>query len=226
MTKKNILTSILDSVFIVAFNMLFFLNGGTQHIAAEWTAYGFLHFAYLIVLITPLISARASTAILSKTTTYTISLLYFIVELIFAVITFATKTERIKLVVSIETVITALYVIILVINLLVDDSIENKQKRHESENDFIKSISSRLKYIESLIPDSTAKSKLGSLYYLAHSSPSKSDDSLKFYENEIIRNISVLEEVVNKNDASQVNCISDEIERLLNKRNFELKTRR
>lgn len=226
MTKKNILTCILDSVFIVAFNILFFLNGGTQHVASVWTAYGFLHFAYLIVLITPLISARGSTAILSKTTTYIISLLYFIVELIFAVVTFATKTEHIKLVVSIEIIITALYVIILVINLLVDDSIENKQKCHESENDFIKGISSRLKYIESLLSDSTAKSKLGSLYYLAHSSPSKSDDSLRFYENEIIRNISILEEFANKNDASQVNRISDEIERLLNKRNFELKTRR
>ena len=140
MTKKNILTGSLDSVFIVAFNILFFLNGGIQHITAEWTAYGFLHFAYLIVLITPLISARGSTAILSKTTTYTISLLYFIVELTFAVVTFVTKTEHIKLVVSIETVITTLYVIILVINLLADDSTENKQKRHESENDFIKGI--------------------------------------------------------------------------------------
>lgn len=226
MTKKNILTIILDSVFIVAFNILFFLNGGTQHVAAVWTAYGFLHFAYLMVLITPLISSRGSTAVLSKTTTYTISLFFFVVELIFAIVTFATKTEHIKLVISIETVITALYVIILVINLLADDSIENKQKRHESENDFIKGISSQLKYIETLISEKTAKAKIESLYYLAHSSPSKSDDSIKFYENEIVRNIGLLEEKVNKKDVSEVIQVLDEIERLLNKRNFEIKTRR
>ena len=226
MTKKNILTIILDSVFIIAFNILFFLNGGTQHVAAVWTAYGFLHFAYLMVLITPLISSRGSTAVLSKTTTYTISLFYFVVELIFATVTFATKTEHIKLVISIETVITALYAIILVINLLADDSIENKQKRHDSENDYIKGISSQLKYIETLISDKTAKAKIESLYYLAHSSPIKSDESLRFYENEIVRNISILEESANKNDSEQVISISGEIKRLLNKRNFEIKTRR
>ena len=83
MTKKNILTIILDSVFIIAFNILFFLNGGTHHVAAVWTAYGFLHFAYLMVLITSLIAAHGSTAVLSKTTTYTISLFYFVVELMY-----------------------------------------------------------------------------------------------------------------------------------------------
>ena len=88
MSKKNILTIILDSVFVIAFNLLFFLNGGTQHVAAIWTAYGFLHFAYLMVLITPLIASKGSNAVLSKTTTYTISLLFFIVELFFAIIIF------------------------------------------------------------------------------------------------------------------------------------------
>lgn len=226
MTKKNILTIILDSVFIIAFNILFFLNGGTQHVAAVWIAYGFLHFAYLMVLITPLIYSRGSTETLSKTTTYTVSLLFFMVELILAIVIFATKTEHIKLVISIETVITALYVIILVIILLADDSIENKQKRHELENDFIKGISSQLKYIETLISDKTTKAKIESLYYLAHSSPSKSDDSVKFYENEIVRNISMLEEFANKNDTEKTITILFELEKLINKRNFELKTKR
>lgn len=226
MAKKNILTLILDSVFIIAFNILFFLNGGTQHVAAVWTAYGFLHFSYLMILIAPLISSKGSTATLSKTTTYTISLLYFIIQLIFAIATFITKTEHIKLVISIETIITVLYVIILVINLLTDDSIENKQKQHESENDFIKGISSQLKYIGTLVLDKALKSKIESLYYLAHSSPSKSDDSLRFYENEIIRNIGLLEDKANKNDVSEAMRVSGEIERLLNKRNFELKTLR
>lgn len=225
MTKKNILTIILDSVFIVTFNVLFFLNGGTQHVAAVWTAYGFLHFAYLMVLITPLIASKGSTAVLSKTTTYTISLLFFIVELLFAIVTFITKTERVKMVISIETVLCAIYVIILVINLLADDSIANKQKRHESENDFIKGISNQIKYIQTQVSDNNAKKKLESLYSLAHSSPSKSRESMKFYENEIVRNISLLEDAANQNKITDILRISGEIERLLNKRTFEAKTR-
>ena len=218
-------TVLLDSVFVVAFNILFFLNGGTHQVAAVWTAYGFLHFAYLMVLITPLIASKDSTAVLSKTTTYTISLLFFIVELIFAVITFITKTERIKMVISLETVICAIYIIILVINLLADDSIANKQQRHESENDFIKGISNQIKYIQTLVSDNDAKKKLESLYYLAHSSPSKSGESMKYYENEIIRNINLLEDAANQNKITEILSVSGKIERLLNKRNFEARTR-
>lgn len=225
MTKKNILTIILDSFFIVAFNILFFVNGGTQHIVAVWTAYGFLHFSYLMVLVTPLIASKGSTAVLSKTTTYTISLLFFIVELLFAIITFITKTERIKMVISVETIICIIYAVILVINLLADDSISNKQKRHESENDFIKGISNQIKYIQTLVSDNDAKKKLESLYYLAHSSPSKSGESIKFYENEIVRNITLLEDAASQNKITDLLSIYGEIERLLNKRNFEARTR-
>lgn len=223
--KKNILTVILDTVFIVVFNTLFFLNGGIQHVASVWIAYGFLHFAYLMVLVTPLIASKGFTADFSKTTTYTISLLFFFIELIFAVITFITKTEHIKLIISIETIICGIYIIILVINLFADDSLANKQQQHEFENNFIKGISNQIKYFQNSVSDSKTKYKLENLYYLAHSSPSKSSDSVRFYENEIIRNINVLDEAIANNNTSDIIRISEEIEKLLNRRNFELKIR-
>ena len=225
--KKNILTIILNTVFIVVFNTLFFLNGGTQHIASIWITYGFLHFAYLMVLITALITAlRGSYPVLSQTIIYIISLLYFVIELFFAIVSFVIKTQNIKLIVSIEIIITGLYAIILIINLLTDNSIVNKQQRYESENNFIKGISAQIKYIESIVTDKYAKSKLESLYYLVHSSPSKSSDSVRFYENEIMRSISVLDESVANNNISDIIRISKEIEKLVNKRNFELKMMR
>lgn len=225
--KKNILTIILNTVFIVVFNTLFFLNGGTQHIASIWITYGFLHFAYLMVLITPLItSLRGSYPVLSQTIIYIISLLYFVIELFFAIVSFVIKTQNIKLIVSIEIIITGLYAIILIINLLTDNSIVNKQQHYESENNFIKGISAQIKYIESIVTDKYAKSKLESLYYLVHSSPSKSSDSVRFYENEIMRSISVLDELVANNNISDIIRISKEIEKLVNKRNFELKMMR
>ena len=55
MLKKNILILILDSVFIIAFNVVFFLNGGIHHEVAMWSVYGFLHFAYLMILLSPFI---------------------------------------------------------------------------------------------------------------------------------------------------------------------------
>ena len=42
------------------------------------------------------------------------------------------------MIVSIEIIITGLYAIILIINLLTDNSIVNKQQHYESENNFIR----------------------------------------------------------------------------------------
>ena len=104
-------------------------------------------------------------------------------------------------------------------------SIANKQKRHELENDFIKGISNQIKYIQILVSDNDAKKKLESLYYLVHSSPSKSVESMKFYENEIVLNISLLEDAANQNKITEILRISGEIERLINKQTFEARTR-
>ena len=140
MTKKNILTIILDTVFIIAFNILFFVNGGTQHISSVWTCYGFLHFAYLMVLITPVIDAKGKTAYLSTLTTYTISLIYFFIELIFSIAVFTSEINKIKLIISVQTIITAIYIILLMSNLLTNDSIARKQERLLVPGDFDHSV--------------------------------------------------------------------------------------
>ncbi len=223
MTKKNILTIILDSVFIVAFNLLFFINGGIVHSASVWTIYGFLHFAFFMVLVTPLISARGTTAIQSKTVIYAISLLYFFVELIFAIIFIFFVILGFRLTLSVEIIVTALYLIVLTVNLLADDSTENKQKVHDEDNAFIKNISQKIKYVESTVSDKNAKSKLESLYYLAHTGPAKSSESVKIYENEILKNLKILEDASEKGNVSDILSTACEIEKILNRRNFELK---
>ena len=223
MTKKNILTIILDSVFVVAFNMLFFINGGLVHTATVWTIYGFLHFAFFMVLVTPLISAKGTTAVQSKTVIYAISLLYFFVELIFAIIFIFFVILGFRLTLSLEIIVTALYLVVLTVNLLADDSTEKKQNAHDKGNAFIKNISQKIKYIESTVSDKNAKTKLESLYYLAHTSPSKSSESVKMYDNEILENLKTLEEASEKGNVSDILSTACEIEKILNRRNFELK---
>ena len=223
MTKKNILTIVLDSVFVVAFNLLFFINGGIVHSASVWTIYGFLHFAYLMVLVTPLISARGTTSIHSKTVIYVISLLYFLVELVFASIFVFFLILGFRLTLSIEIIVTAIYLVVLIVNLLADASIEAKQQRHKTENAFIKNISNKIKYISSTVSDEKAKSKLESLYYLAHSSPSKSGENMKSYELAIMENLDKMEDAVSQEKMDEVLSLAADVERILNKRNFELR---
>lgn len=223
MTKKNILTIILETIFILAFNLLFFLNGGARRVSSVWICYGFLHFSYLMILITPFICAKGSIKTLSKTAAYTISIIYFFIQLIFTLVVIFANVDRRNLVLSCEIIVAAIYLVVLIINFLADDSTEKKQTLHESENAFIKQISNQLKYIESLVQDNNAKNKIKRVYYLSHSSPTKSNLNVKNYEDEIVKNINFLEDATNKNEIENIAKFCAEIEKLLNKRNFELR---
>ena len=225
MTKRNILTIILDSVFVIAFNVLFFVNGGTQHVSSVWTCYGFLHFAYLMVLITPVIEAKGKTAYLSKLTTYTISLMYFFIELIVSIAVFTSEINKLKLIISAQTIITAIYIFLLMSNLLTNDSIARKQERHDLENDFIKTISSKAKFIESITTDPKLKNRINNLYYSIHSSPIRTSTEVIAYETKITELLEDLESLVGRDTVTASEKII-EIEQMLSKRNFILKARR
>ena len=227
MIKKNILTIILDTVFIVAFNILFFVNKGTNHNAAVWICYGFLHFSYIMFLLTPVIEAKGKTAYLSRLSTYSISLSYFLIELVFSTeIILNENSFGTKIVISIQTILATIYIILLITNLLVNDATANKQVRHDIENDFIKTNSAKAKFIESITTDSRLRSRINDLYYTIHSSPIRSSTDVSVFEKNITDLLNKLEDSVSKNSEKEANELITEIERLVNKRNFMLRAGR
>ena len=57
--KTNILKVIVALIFLVLFNVLFFVLGGTEQSQVNWVSYGFIHAAYLMILITPLFETKS-----------------------------------------------------------------------------------------------------------------------------------------------------------------------
>lgn len=265
MKKRNILTIIFDSVFLIAFNILFFVNG-SAYPTATWICYGFLHFSYLMILLIPAIEAKGKTAYLSALTTYSISLTYFLLELFFSIFIFTLTVDKTKLadliqrivpfysaalassllnsitilsefsafvseidttkfVIFVQVILTAVYIILLIPNLLVNDTIAKKQEMHDIQNDYIKTISAKAKYIESITGDAVLKNKINNLYFTIHSSPIQTSADVAFYESKIPELLDELESLV----ASDKIAASERIvaiEQMLNKRNFMLKAKR
>ena len=48
----------MDLIFIIIFNAMFFILGGTDHSVSVWISYGFIHFAYLMLIVTPFFMRR------------------------------------------------------------------------------------------------------------------------------------------------------------------------
>ncbi|MBD5414559.1 MAG: hypothetical protein HDR52_09150 [Treponema sp.] len=231
MTKRNILTVILDSIFIIVFNALFFLYDCAHSVSTIWICYGFLHFAYLMILIIPLIESKGKTASHSHLTTYLISFLYFIATFAFAMFVFFNRNSigKIKLnvmsIVSVEIITTMLYIVILVINILMNDTIAKKQAKHDAEKSFIKAISAKTKYIESLTAGQILKSRLEDLYVTAYTSPIHTSNEVAVYEEKIMNLLAELEKNIEQNKTEKSSDLITEINRLLNKRNLIVKAR-
>lgn len=224
MTKKKIITILLESIFLIAFNVLFFINSGFEHPTETWICYGFLHFSYLMMIFTPFIETKEY---ISKTTSYTISSLYFVCELVFALINLIfNKIIGTKFVISVQVILTAIYFIVLFTNLITNETTKNKASQHDIENNFIKLISAKAKYIESIISSSKEKNRMNNLYYTIHSSPIKSSNDVIIYEEKIVDSLDALENAAEQNDETMISEKITEIEQLINKRNFILKTKK
>lgn len=223
--KKTVLTWILYSVFVIAFNILFFIHtDAVERTVSVWICYVFLHFAYILDLLTPIFaSSKGSTNLESKTRTYFLSGAYFSLELVFALIAVYFTLDNTKFVVSTQTIITAAYLYILLPSLLLDNTDEIKTARLKAESTFINDICSKIKYFESISQSPALKSRLYDLYNIAHSSPVMSNADAIVYEEKIIAVLDEIEKYMEIKGTEYVVGKVLEIERLINRRNFLLR---
>jgi len=81
MKKINALWIVLSLIFPLVFNAIFFVAGGTEHKPAVWITYGFIHFSYLMLLLTPFLIRNDRSSAVFGFTLYTTTACYFLVEL-------------------------------------------------------------------------------------------------------------------------------------------------
>lgn len=80
--KAGFLKIIIGSLFLIMFNVGFFLIFGTECTTTEWVCYGFIHAAYLCLLSTPLLCNAGKGETVLSATLYLQALFYFFIELV------------------------------------------------------------------------------------------------------------------------------------------------
>ncbi len=221
--KKTILWALLDLVFLAVFNTVFFMLGGFEHPASVWLSYGFIHFAYLMILATPFLIRKGSNAALFGFSIYSISSVYFFVEFIAGLVFIFMRNESIKAALVTQVIIAGIYAIILLSNLIANEHTGDAVDRKEEEVAYIKTASSRIKALVGKIEDKKASKAVEKAYDVLHASPTKSNASLKSLETQIINKVAQLEESVSSNDVTSVITLSGEIVSLVEDRNRKLR---
>ena len=224
MTKEGKQWMILNSIFLIVFNFLFFVLGGFGQNASAWISYVFIHFAYVMLLLTPRwIRAGKSEAVFGFSL-YLISAVYFLMELFIGSIFIMTAPESFKLAFAIQVCLAGLYGIMLVAHMIANDRTAEAEEKRQPQIAYVKNASATIKGLLENIADKEAKKKVERVYDTLSSSPVKSHPDLAAEESHILRSIRALEEAVSIGNKDSIISLAGSLESAINERNRRLKT--
>ena len=138
LNKKNVLWLILDLIFLVIFNIVFFVIGGTEHPASVWISYGFIHFAYLMLLVTPKLIRKSSSSAVFGFSLYSISSTYFLIALVTGVVFILVRAESYKVSLVVQVIIAGIYAIMLISHMIANEHTADSIERYEMELQYVK----------------------------------------------------------------------------------------
>lgn len=222
MNKKTILWIILDLIFLAIFNTVFFVMTGLQHPASVWISYGFIHFAYLMVIVTPFLIRKSSSAAVFGFSLYSISSTYFLIEFVTGLVFVILKSDSYKVSLVVQIIIAGIYGVLLISHLIANESTADSVEKHEDEVAYIKTAASRVKALVGKAKDKKANKEIERAYDLLHSSPTKSASTVRYLELAVMSQISDLEDAVQSGETDLIIATAGEIISTMDERNRKL----
>jgi len=224
MNKKNILWATLNLIFLVIFNVLFFVLGGTEHNASVWISYVFIHFAYLMLLLTPRLIRSGKSKAVFGFSLYSISAIYFLVEFVIGIVFILIASDSSTAPLLVQLCIAGLYGIILVSNMLANEYTANAEEKRQPQITYVKDASAKLKILLEKVTDKEAKKKVEQVFDAVYSSPVKLHPDLAQKENNILQAINELERAVSAGDKESIISTTNILLVSINERNNILKS--
>ncbi|MCL1943705.1 MAG: hypothetical protein FWF54_09205 [Candidatus Azobacteroides sp.] len=224
MKRINILWLLLDSLFLIVFNLLFFMFGDDgESKTSVWICYGFIHFAYFALVLTPFLVRKGSAETNYRRPLYTVTTSYFLVELLVGVTLILIAPETVKVTIVIQVVLATMFLGWLLAHLIVNEHTTDNVERREAELQYVKRSSAKLQSILQQITDHAVAKKVERVYDLMRSSPVRSNTDVRSLEQQVISEIEQLGNIVSQNETEQIVSITDKIYQLANERNRQLK---
>lgn len=222
--KKMVLYILLYLVFIVIFNTIFFMVGGTNHTASVWISYAFIHFAYFMATATPILARKSSSSHVFNFSISYISNIYLFLEFVIGMVFIIIGSDSYKAALTIQIIVAAIYIVFLLMDLIADERTADSVEQHEKDVLYIKDMSSRVRLLIGKLTDKSLNKELERLYDLIYSSPSQSMPIVNNLEINITSKILELESFVRMNDEENALKICKNIEYLMEERNSIIKS--
>ena len=135
MKRIIILWTLLNSLFLIVFNLLFFLLGNVESFTTSvWISYGFIHFAYFVLLFTPLLVRKSEVDTDYRRPLYLITGTYFLIEFIVGITFILIAPEKVKLTLIVQVILAAVFLGFLLTHLIANEYTANSHVKNMNRN--------------------------------------------------------------------------------------------
>lgn len=202
--KANILKIIIGLIFLIVFNIMFFLLGEYRHTTTGWICYGFIHAAYLCLLGTPLLcNAGKGEAILSASL-YLRASFYFFTALTVGIGFLLYNTKSPTWPAIVQGALLTIFLILQLMSVLANDATKASLAKQRQERIYIRSLAENLKEAMRQVRDPILRKKVTACYESLNSSPLESFPEAFDAELELKNAVNTLCSFIEQGDMSQI----------------------
>lgn len=224
MKKSRVLWVLLDLIFLIIFNLVFFmLAGAKDHPASVWISYGFIHFAYLMMLLTPVFVTKGKSAAVFGYPLHIIASMYFILELIIGVIFILLHPKGWKAALLIQVILFAVYAVAMLVNMLANENTAAREARIQNDLQFVRTAAAQLESMMRSAPDRETGRMIEKAYDAARNCQVKSSPNLAPLENGMMNQIGAIQRAVFSGNKEDVKRETDLFVRMASERERQLR---
>lgn len=111
---------ILSLLFPFGFNLGFFLLGNTNHVITEWICYGFIHLAYICMLLPRWYFMKYRGTLILSEPLYLYGIIYFIIQLLLGLVFIFVAIENYKWLLYSFVVLFLLYMVFVISTIIIN----------------------------------------------------------------------------------------------------------
>lgn len=221
--KSLIFRIVLSLLFLVVFNVLFFLLCGTENKDSVWLSYGFIHFAYLLMLILPLFKTKGDASYYLSWTLYSQGFSYFLLELVAGVVFIALNLDSIAWPLIVQTLLWFVFMLIIIANAWANDSTSKSLEKREQELASYQQNRLAIRRLSSLTSNMNLKREINLLYDKMSASSSRQTEQTKSIDNDIECTIAALRQCLYDDDEARSESLLKTLSKQIEERKATLK---
>lgn len=217
--KKLAMNIGMWSIFILFFNVLFFILKGFDNPASVWISYGFINGSYLILALTSFLNKGNNGLTALSATNYLINAKYFIAEFVVGLIFICLSLEGYVLALVVQMIMLAIYLILIFGNQMANTATQETMAKQNKDSVYFFMIAQKIKSRMYNIEDKVLRNKVIECYDAISYSPKESCPESEDAERKLECTVEDLAIAIDEANNEQIDTLCKRTVSLLKDRN-------